>query len=259
VKDSVTQAGAAAARAQIILNQPTIELDPVVAYVDTTVCSSCGRCVQVCPFNAFTGGDAKQKIQAEVIEAMCHGCGTCVPECNFDAIVLNHFTDDQIVAEIDAALATDPHERVLVFACNWCSYAGMDFAGVSRLQQPTSARVIRTMCSGRVDPEFVLRAFRLGAAAVLVSGCHFGDCHYLDANHETDKRIKRLAKSLERKGIRPERLRLEWISAAEGQKWARVMREMDEVRLSVTLAETEETKKILAPKRRKPAAQPSAG
>ncbi len=251
VKDSVTQAGAAAARAQVVLNQPTIELDPVIASIDTSLCSSCGRCVSVCPFNAIVGGDAKKKIVAEVVEAMCHGCGSCVPECNFDAIVLNHFTNEQIVAQVDAALAHEPHKRILVFACNWCSYAGMDFAGVNRLQQPTNARVIRTMCSARVDPEFVLRAFRLGAAAVLVSGCHFGDCHYLDANHETDKRMKRLSRSLERKGIRPERLRLEWISAAEGQKWARVMREMEELRATVTLEETEETKRILAPKRRR--------
>jgi heterodisulfide reductase subunit A len=137
----------------------------------------------------------------------------------------------------------------------------MDFAGVSRLQQPANARVIRTMCSGRVDPEMVLHAFRKGAAVVLVSGCHFGDCHYLDANHETDKRIRRLQKSLERKGLRPERLQLEWISAAEGQKWARVMRDLEEVRQTVTREEIEEAKEILAPKARKKAqkeAQPSA-
>jgi len=249
VKESVTQASAAAARAQIVLNKKTIELEPVVATVDAAVCNSCGRCTIVCPFNAIIGGDAKLKIKAEVIEAMCHGCGTCVPECNFTAIDVGHFTDQQMVAQIDAALEHDPQERVLVFACNWCSYAGSDFAGVSRLQQPSNFRTIRTMCSGRVDPEFVLRAFRAGAAVVLVSGCHFGDCHYIDANHETDKRMKRLQKSLERKGIRPERLRLEWISAAEGQKWARVMHELEELRLTVTPEEIAETQRLLAPKK----------
>jgi heterodisulfide reductase subunit A len=246
VKDSVTQAGAAAARAQIILNQPTITLDPVVAWIDPERCNGCGRCVRVCPFHAITGGDFKQKIKAEVIEAMCQGCGTCVPECNFEAITNRHFTDQQMMAQIDAALAHHPHERILVFACNWCSYAGADFAGVSRLQYPPHARVIHTMCSGRVDPKFVRRGFEKGAAIVLVSGCHFGDCHYIDANHHTAKRIERLQKQLARQGIRPERLQLEWISAAEGQKWAKVMRDLEELRQSVTREEIEATISKLA-------------
>jgi len=245
VKDSVTQASAAAARAQTILNQPTITLEPVVAWVDPELCTACGRCVRVCPFNAITGGDAKQKIKATVIEAMCHGCGTCVPECKFDAITVHYFTDAQMVAQIDAALAHDPHEKILVFACNWCSYAGSDLAGVSRLQYPPNARVIRTMCSGRVDPEFVLHAFARGAAMVLVSGCHYADCHYIDANRQTVKRVDRLWTQLERKGIRPERLQLEWVSAAEGQKWAQVMRELEELRQAVTREEIEETMALL--------------
>ena len=246
VKDSVTQASAAAARAQTILNQPTITLEPVVAWVDPELCTACGRCVRVCPFNAITGGDAKQKIKATVVAAMCHGCGTCVPECKFDAITVHYFTDQQMMAQIDAALAHAPHEKILVFACNWCSYAGSDLAGVSRLQYPPNARVIRTMCSGRVDPRFVLHAFARGAAMVLVSGCHYADCHYIDANRQTVKRVDRLWTQLERKGIRSERLQLEWVSAAEGQKWAQVMRELEELRQAVTREEIEETMALLA-------------
>jgi heterodisulfide reductase subunit A len=245
VKDSVTQASAAAARAQIILNRPTITLDPVVAWVDPEKCNACGRCVRVCPFHAIEGGDAKQKIKATVIEATCHGCGTCAPECNFNAIAIRHFTDEQMIAQIDAALAHDPHERILVFACNWCSYAGADLAGVSRLQYPPNARVIRTMCSGRVAPGFVERGFQKGAAMVLVSGCHYADCHYIDANRQTVKRMDRLWSQLERKGIRPERLQLEWISAAEGQKWARVMRELEDLRKTVTREEIAATIEVL--------------
>jgi heterodisulfide reductase subunit A len=245
VKDSVTQASAAAARAQIILNQPTIKLEPVVAWVDPALCNACGRCVRVCPYRAITGGDAKQMIKATVVEAMCQGCGTCAPECARDAITIWHFTDEQILAQIDAALLHDPHERILVFACNWCSYAGADFAGVSRLQYPPNARIVRTMCSGRVDPEFVIHAFARGAAMVLVSGCHYADCHYIDANRQTVKRVERLWNQLERKGIRPERLQLEWISAAEAQKWASVMRELDRMRQSVTREEVAQTVAIL--------------
>jgi heterodisulfide reductase subunit A len=250
VKDSVTQASAAAARTQIILNRPSIKLEPVVAWVNPELCNGCGRCVRVCPYHAITGGDAKKKIKASVVEAMCQGCGTCAPECNFDAITIRHFTDQQMVAQIDAALAHHPHEKILTFACNWCSYAGADLAGVSRLQYPPNARVIHTMCSGRVDPDFVTYGFEKGAAVVLVSGCHFGDCHYIEANHYTAKRIERLARQLERKGIRPERLRLEWVSAAEGQKWAQLMRDLEELRSTVTREEIEKTIAALRPKER---------
>jgi heterodisulfide reductase subunit A len=251
VKDSVTQAGAAAARAQIILNQPSIRLEPVVAHIDPELCKACGRCVRVCPFHAITGGDAKQKVKATVVEAMCQGCGTCAPECNFEAVTIRHFTDQQMLAQIDAALDRDADQKILTFACNWCSYAGADLAGVSRLQYPPNARIIHTMCSGRVDPDWVLYGFQKGAAVVLVSGCHFGDCHYIDANHHTAKRVERLKSQLERQGIRPERLRLEWVSAAEGQKWARLMHDLEKLRQTVTRKEVQATVKILGQKRKK--------
>ncbi len=105
--------------------------------------------------------------------------------------------------------------------------------------------MIRTMCSGRVDDKFVLHAFKKGAPMVVVSGCHYVDCHYIDANRWTQKRVEKLWDKLERWGIRPERLLLEWISAAEGQRFAKTMRDIEELRKKVTKQEIEQTIKIL--------------
>jgi len=121
------------------------------------------------------------------------------------------------------------YEPMIVgFLCNWCSYAGADLAGVSRIQSAPNLRSIRVMCSGRVDPVFILRAFELGADGVLVAGCHPGDCHYAEGNYKTQRRIAMLRMLLKASGIDPRRLRVEWVSAAEGEKWARVVNEMTE-------------------------------
>jgi len=121
--------------------------------------------------------------------------------------------------------------RILGFLCNWCSYAGADLAGVSRISYPTNIRIIRTMCSGRVDPLHVLEAFRQGIDGVLVTGCHLGDCHYITGNYACEKRVKFLKDVLAQVGIDPRRLRLEWVSASEGGKFAKVVKEMiEEVR-----------------------------
>jgi F420-non-reducing hydrogenase iron-sulfur subunit len=115
--------------------------------------------------------------------------------------------------------------KILAFLCNWCSYAGADLAGVSRLQYPPNIRVIRVMCSGSVSPHHMLHAFQKGADGVLVAGCHIGDCHYLKGNYMTLKRVKFLEGLLRFTGYDPKRLRLEWISAAEGIKFAEVVRD----------------------------------
>jgi len=120
---------------------------------------------------------------------------------------------------------TDFTPRILVFACNWCSYAGADNAGVNRLQYSPNIRVIRTMCSGRVNPSHVIDAFRMGADGVLWSGCHFGDCHYSFGNYEAEKNFKKLEDVLRLLNVHPKRFRLEWVSAAEGIKWAALIDE----------------------------------
>jgi len=245
IKDSVCQAGAAASRAGALVGKGKIQVEAITSRIDERACTKCGLCARVCPFGAIVW---KKGEPAVVVEAACAGCGACGATCQFGAITMRHFTDDQILAQVRAVLAVKPENKVFVFACNWCSYAGGDMAGISRIQYPASNRVVRTMCSARVSEEMVLEAFRRGAPAVLVSGCHYADCHYINANRETVKRVYRLWDKLEKAGVRPERLQLEWISAAEGQKFAKVMRQMEDIRRSVTAEEIEHAREALKPK-----------
>lgn len=115
--------------------------------------------------------------------------------------------------------------KILAFCCNWCSYRGADLAGTSRIKYPPNVRIIRVMCSGRVEPEFVVKALSSGADGVLVLGCHIGDCHYIYGNHRTAKRMAILQRLLGYLGIEPGRLRLEWVSAAEGSRFSKIVTE----------------------------------
>lgn len=128
--------------------------------------------------------------------------------------------------------------RIVAFLCNWCSYAGADNAGIARMESPANILPIRVMCSGRVSPEMVMRAFRSGADGVLVLGCHIGDCHYINGNHRTIKRMPLLQNLLSYIGINPERFRLDWVSSAEAPKFAKVTKEFVEtVRALGSIAE----------------------
>jgi heterodisulfide reductase subunit A2 len=244
IKESVTQASAAAVRAIRLMHKGEITTEPITAEVIAENCTSCGICAQVCPYNAITV-EKKNKQPASVNSAACAGCGTCAAECLFDAISMNHYTDQQILGQVDAMLETAPESKIVVFACNWCSYAGADYAGVSRLQYPANAHLVRVMCSGRVDEKFIWDGLRRGAPVVLVSGCHIGDCHYINANHWTEKRVTRIRKKMSKMGIRSERLQLEWISAAEGIRFANKMEEMEKIRRTVSREEIEETIELL--------------
>ena len=115
--------------------------------------------------------------------------------------------------------------RVVAFLCNWCSYTASDLAGTARIKYSPNVRVVRLMCSGRVDPSFVLKALSLGADGVLIAGCHPGDCHYQSGNYKTNRRVKLLKKLLEDLGFEPARVRFEYVSASEGQKFASVVTE----------------------------------
>ena len=117
---------------------------------------------------------------------------------------------------------------ILAFCCNWCAYAGADLAGTARISYPSNIRIIRVMCSGMVHPALVMDAISKGIDGVLIAGCHPGDCHYTDGNLKTERRFEAMQVMLEDMGIETERLRLEWVSSGEGEKFARVVREMTE-------------------------------
>ncbi|MBL7152670.1 MAG: hydrogenase iron-sulfur subunit [Phycisphaerae bacterium] len=126
-------------------------------------------------------------------------------------------------------MANNEFEPLIIgFCCNWCSYAGADLAGVSRLQYPPNMRIVRVMCSGMVHPNLVIDALTKGADGVIICGCHIGDCHYLEGNLKAENRKEAIELLLEDFGLEPERFRLEWISASEGPRFAEVMREMTE-------------------------------
>lgn len=127
-------------------------------------------------------------------------------------------------------MSNDSDPKIIAFCCNWCSYAGADAAGTARLQVKPHFRIIRTMCSSRIDPELILEALKKGAWGVLIAGCHPGDCHYVSGNYKTQRRIALLRNLMGELGIEPKRVRLEWISANEGGKFQKVVNEfIDEI------------------------------
>ncbi|MFH0958338.1 MAG: hydrogenase iron-sulfur subunit, partial [Pseudomonadota bacterium] len=244
IKDSVTQASAAASRANILMSKGEVKIPAVTARINPDKCVACGLCAKVCPYHAIEG--SKELGYYRVVEAMCQGCGACVPECKFGALDQAHFSNAQIVSQIHEALANEPERKIVAFACNWCSYAGADFAGVSRIQYPENVRIIRTMCSARVAPEWIELAFSLGAGAVLVSGCHPSDCHYNNANQNTARRVEKFWKRLDKLGLNKDRLRLAWVSAAEGAQFAKVIKDMEQGLKELTPDQILETKNKLA-------------
>jgi heterodisulfide reductase subunit A len=226
---SVSQGSGAASRAATVISKPKWKIEPIISIVDEAKCrnktAKCGVCQDKCPYGAIRIEPNKP---AQIITASCHGCGTCVAECPQHAITQMHFTDAQIIAQIRAALEDKPEEKILAILCNWCSYAGADLAGISRFDYPASVRAIRVMCSGRVAREFILEALRLGAGMVMLGACHLPyDCHYISGNYKMKARTDALKGMLTKLGMSPERFRVEYVSAAEGIRYAEVIKEID--------------------------------
>ncbi|NVM29371.1 MAG: hydrogenase iron-sulfur subunit [Candidatus Helarchaeota archaeon] len=228
ISETISQANGAATRALIPLLNGIVESDALIALVDSERCVGCEICELSCPYGAARLVEVEENIfKSEINPAVCKGCGVCVAGCPVNAISLKNYEDPQINAMIKSGLENvDPAEpRIIVFLCNWCSYAGADNAGVSRFQYPPNIRPIRVMCSGRVAIQHVLNALLYGADGVLVTGCHIGDCHYISGNYKTERRVKLAKDLLKLAGISPHRLRLEWITASEGNRFAQVIKE----------------------------------
>lgn len=239
IKQCIEQAGSAAMQVSKHFHRDTAEISPIIAKVDLEKCTGCGKCSKQCLFSAIRIED---KVAA-ITEAVCRGCGNCVNSCEFDAISISNYAEEQLKAQLRAALR-EPEDKIIVFACHWCSYAGADFAGTSRLQYSPNTRIIKTMCSCRVTADLIKYSFALGAPKVIVSGCHPGDCHYLDNNMFTKKRVMKLKERLGNKGINPERLMLEWVSASEGQRFVEAVQKMEQLRVDED--EIEMTKMIFS-------------
>jgi heterodisulfide reductase subunit A len=245
IKQCIEQAGNAAIQVAKHLQKDFAELSPIIARVDLDKCNGCGKCGKQCLFGAIRIED---KVPV-LTQALCRGCGNCVNACKFDAISIANHSEEQIRVQLREALR-QPEDKIIVFACHWCSYAGADFAGTSRLQYGANTRIIKTMCSCRVSVNLIKYAFALGAPKIIVSGCHPGDCHYLDNNMFTKRRVMKLKDGLSSKGINPERLMLEWVSASEGQRFVEVIHEMEQ--LEVDEAEVALSKMIFSrPERKK--------
>lgn len=228
IRECVTQASAAAGRCATLISKGEFHIEPLYAYVDVEKCTSCGICVSRCPYNAVSV-DQEKKSPAHIIPILCKGCGTCAADCPTNAITMTNFTDTMILRQIDIALREDASEKVLIFACNWCSYAGADLSGTSRIQYPTNTRIVRTMCSGRVDIDFIKHCFKRGAGAVILSGCHPQDCHYISGNDFAIKREKKIRNWMKKNNIDDERFSIELISAAEGKKFADIVSKVSKI------------------------------
>jgi heterodisulfide reductase subunit A len=231
IEECISQAKGTVSRAATILSKRFYEANAVISIVDESKCRGCGECVELCEFGApELIQDEHGLYRSKINEVLCKGCGTCAANCCNNAIITKHFKSEQIMTMIDNAVeGTIPEEEfepsILAFCCNWCSYAGADLAGVSRFQYPPNIRIIRVMCSGRIAPSFILNALHNGVDGVLVAGCHIGDCHYISGNEKAKERVENVKDLLRMLGVNGKRVRLEWISASEGKRFAEIMTE----------------------------------
>lgn len=220
IQTSVAQGAAAASRIQSLLSRGSLEIDPMSVHVNRDKCTGCALCMRVCEFGSIRMVHGR----AVVDELACKGCGSCSAACPEGAIEPHLYTDSQIVSQTHA-LKKSEYPLIVAFLCNWCAYACADLTGVLRISYPTNIRVIRVMCAGRVNPSFVLEAFKYGADGVLIAGCRIGECHYLHGNEHAAHRIAALADVLAEIGIDARRLKTAWVDASESERFREIVSE----------------------------------
>lgn len=217
IQGSISSAGLAASKAMDIVFSKEIDFYPFNAYVIEELCNGCRLCVDLCKFKAAFMKNGK----AEIDPNACTMCGVCVSACPVDAIDMGFYSNRKIEAAIDAlAEEKNADPLILVFACWYCSYAAADLAGISKIHYSPNSRIIRTLCAGRVDVEWILRAFEKGIDGVLITGCRENECHFKFGNSQAEERVQTLKKVLKELGINPGRVKTLWHSAGEAKALA---------------------------------------
>src|SRR3990170_583076 len=235
IRYSVADGKVAAANATAILKKNRVELSPVRACVIGEHCDGCAFCIDPCPYKAITLieyiENGKEKKTVKLDEPKCRGCGLCQATCPTKGIFVRNFKPDQLSDMVNAGIQLSKGKLeplIIGFCCNWCGYPAADLAGATRIQYQPNILIVRVMCSGMVHPGLVIDALMKGADGVLICGCHSGDCRYVDGNSKAEKRAEAIKLMLEDFGIEQERFRIEWISASEGKKFAKLVDEMVE-------------------------------
>jgi heterodisulfide reductase subunit A len=223
IPNSIAQAESAASKAIALISKGKVELDPHIVYYDEEKCDLCRLCENICIYQAIQIKDNK----LQVVPANCSGCGACAAMCPNEALYIPGFTKNQISAQIKATLKEKSEfPLVIAFLCNWCSYMGADLAGTSKINYPSNVRPIRVMCTAMLDPALVFEAFAEGADGVLIAGCYPQDCHYETGFIKASTRYKSIRQMLIQSGINEKRVKIESVSAGEGEKFARVIKEL---------------------------------
>lgn len=214
IEETTFQASSAAARAFNFLKQEQVVSEGPVAVVDATLCTGCGSCVEICPFQAINLKKQDGLLSISVVDPLlCKGCGLCAPTCPAKAISLQGSSDPQLMAQIKAILSPDQGRNrplILGMFCEWSAYAAAELAGARHLQYPPHLRIVPLRCAGRIDPYQILWAFLNGADGVVVGGCPPGKCHYVNGNQQAERRVANLIDALATRGFEIDRVRLKW-------------------------------------------------
>ena len=220
IPNSIAHAESAAVKAVTLMSKSQFELDPHIVYFNSNECDLCRLCENICIYNALKIEDN----QLNITNANCTGCGACAAMCHTDALYIPGFTKKQISTQLSKILdEKSEYPLIIAFLCNWCSYMGADLAGTSKINYPTNIRSIRVMCTAMLNPSLVFEAFFNGADGVLIAGCHPQDCHYDTGFIKAVNRYESIRQILGEAGLNENRVRIESISAGEGEKFAQVV------------------------------------